>query len=117
MQGFEESLMTKDLEIISATGLPKVTAVFEMTMTPMYQSRMGNAQGAAISLVHDMCTTISMAPYAKKDFWHFGGVSRVLSVTFLRPTKTGTRVVVECEVLQVGQRFGMCLLLLRKLIV
>jgi acyl-coenzyme A thioesterase PaaI-like protein len=100
--------MTKDLAIIGATGPPHVTAVFEMEMTPMYGSRMGNAQGAAISLIHDMCTTMAMAPLAREDFWHFGGVSRVLSVTYLRPTKTGTRVVVECEVLQAGKRFGRC---------
>jgi acyl-coenzyme A thioesterase 13 len=106
-QGFEESLMTRDLELISATGPPHVTCVFEMTMTPMYGSRMGNAQGAALSLIHDMCTTMAMAPLATKDFWHFGGVSRVLSVTYLRPTKTGTRIIIECEVLQVGKRFGM----------
>ncbi|KIW70793.1 hypothetical protein PV04_03033 [Phialophora macrospora] len=105
-EGFEESLMTKDLAIIGATGPPHVTAVFGMEMTPMYGSRMGNAQGAAISLIHDMCTTMAMAPLAREDFWHFGGVSRVLSVTYLRPTKTGTRVVVECEVLQVGKRFA-----------
>jgi acyl-coenzyme A thioesterase 13 len=54
-----------------------------------------------------MCTTIAMAPCAREDFWHFGGVTRVLSVTYLRPTKTGTRVVIECQVLQVGKRFGM----------
>ena len=49
---------------------------------------------------------MAMAPLAREDFWHFGGVSRVLSVTYLRPTKTGRRVVIECEVLQVGKRFG-----------
>ena len=99
--------MTRDLVLVSATGPPNVTAIFEMDMTPMYGSRMGNAQGAAVALIHDMCTTMAMAPLAREDFWHFGGVSRVLSVTYLRPTKTGTRVVVECEVLQVGKRFGM----------
>lgn len=101
--------MTRDLSVISATKSPKTTAVFEMDMMPNYGSRMGNAQGAAISLIHDMCTTMAMAPLSREDFWHFGGVSRVLSVTYLRPTKTGRRVVIECEVLQVGKRFGMLL--------
>ena len=49
--------MTKDLSIISATKAPNTTAVFEMDMTPMYGSRMGNAQGAAISLIHDMVSS------------------------------------------------------------
>jgi acyl-coenzyme A thioesterase 13 len=106
IEGFEESLMTKDLTLISATGLPTVTAVFEMTISPMYGSRMGNAQGGAISLIHDMCTTMAVAPLAREDFWHFGGVSRTLSVTYLRPTKTGTDVVIECEVLQIGKRLA-----------
>jgi hypothetical protein len=33
--------MTKDLELVSATGPPNVKALFEMTLTPMYGSRMG----------------------------------------------------------------------------
>ncbi|KIX96714.1 uncharacterized protein Z520_07433 [Fonsecaea multimorphosa CBS 102226] len=106
-EGFEESLMTRDLSVVSATGPPNVTtAVFEMDIIPMYGTRMGNASGAAITLIHDMCTTMAMAPLARQDFWHFGGVSRVLSVTYLRPTKVGTTVLIECEVLQVGARFA-----------
>ncbi|OAP61368.1 hypothetical protein AYL99_03571 [Fonsecaea erecta] len=110
-EGFEESLMTRDLRVVSATGPSNntantATAVFEMDIIPMYGTRMGNASGAAITLVHDMCTTMAMAPLATRDFWHFGGVSRVLSVTYLRPTKTGSTVVIECEVLQVGARFA-----------
>ncbi|KIW27532.1 uncharacterized protein PV07_07262 [Cladophialophora immunda] len=105
-EGFEESLITRDLSVVSATGPPNVTAVFEMDIIPMYGTRMGNASGAAITLIHDICTTMAMAPLATKDFWHFGGVSRVLSVTYLRPTKVGTKVLIECEVLQVGARFA-----------
>ncbi|OAL30294.1 hypothetical protein AYO20_08772 [Fonsecaea nubica] len=105
-EGFEESLMTRDLKVVSATGPPHVAAVFEMEILPVYGTRMGNASGAAISLIHDVCTTMAMAPLARKDFWHFGGVSRVLSVTYLRPTKVGTNVLIECEVLQVGARFA-----------
>lgn len=106
-QGFEEALLTKHLTIVSATVPPHVTATFEMDIKPMYGSRMGNAQGGAIALIHDMCTTMAMAPFSTKDFWLFGGVSRVLSTTYLRPTKVGMRVVIECEVLQIGARFGM----------
>ena len=98
--------MTKDLTLISATGPPKVTAVFELNITPAYGSRMNNMHGGAVALVFDMCTTMTVAPLSRKDFWWFGGVSRVLSITYLRPVKVGMCVRIECEVLQMGARLG-----------
>lgn len=62
--------------------------------------------GGAVSLVFDMCTTMAAAPAASKDWWEFGGVSRGLSLTFLRPIARGTEVLIECEVLQMSRRYG-----------
>lgn len=56
----------------------------------------------------DLCTTMAAAPLAAPGFWQFGGVSRGLSVTYLRPapSKGGEEVVIECEVLQIGKRLA-----------
>lgn len=83
-----------------------MTATFEFRVVRALCNRLDNMHGGAISLVYDMCTTMAMAPASKPDFWFFGGVSRTLSVTFLRPLKVGMEVLVECEVVQIGSRLG-----------
>ncbi|RVX70216.1 hypothetical protein B0A52_05549 [Exophiala mesophila] len=103
---FEYSLMANDLQLISATGLPHVGAVFELDVRKKYTNTMFNMQGGAVSLAFDMATTIATAPCATRDFWRFPGVSRTLSETFLRPIKLEMRVVIDCEVVQIGQRLA-----------
>lgn len=99
--------MRNRLKVIHATAPPKVTAVFEVEITPAFGNRLGNMHGGAMALVYDMCTTAAAAPLARPGFWEFGGVSRVLSVTYLRPARVGTVVRIECEVIQMGGRLGM----------
>lgn len=97
--------MANHIKIISATGTPgKATAVFEMKAATEFTSRMGNFHGGAIALIFDMCTTMCAAPLARENFWVFGGVSRVLSITYLRPVREHMDLLIECEVLQQGSR-------------
>lgn len=98
--------MANDLQLISATGPPDVRAVFELDVIKKYTNTMANMQGGAVSLAFDMATMLAISPYATKSFWRLGGVSRTLGVTFLRPIKLGMRVVIDCEVVQIGQRLG-----------
>ena len=105
-QGFDEALMQTHLHIKTATAAPLPTATFELTVVPEFGNRIGRMHGGAVALLFDMCTTMTVAPAARSDFWHFGGVSRKLDVTYLRPAEVGRTVVVECEVLQLGRRLG-----------
>lgn len=98
--------MQKHLRVVAATGPPHVTATFELDITPAFGNRMGNMHGGAVALLYDMCTTTAVAPASRMDFWRFGGVSRCLNVTYLRPAVVGTTIVIECEVLQLGARLG-----------
>lgn len=98
--------MSKHLRVISATATPKCSVTLEMDVLPNYGNRMDNMHGGAVALVFDMCTTMCTGPIAKKDFWWFGGVSRKLDVTYLRPVKVGSTIVIECEVLQIGRRLA-----------
>ncbi|GAP88664.2 putative thioesterase superfamily protein [Rosellinia necatrix] len=43
---------------------------------------------------------------SRPGFWQYGGVSRTLNVTYLRPVPVGTTVDVECEVVHAGQRLS-----------
>lgn len=98
--------MRDHLKVKSATAIPKVTAVFEFKVVRELCNRLDNMHGGAVSLVFDMCTTMAMAPASTQEFWLFGGVSRTLMVTFLRPIVIGTEVEVSCELLQIGNRLG-----------
>jgi acyl-coenzyme A thioesterase 13 len=100
--------MRECIRVISATTKsPKTaTCVFELDVTSRWSNRMGNMHGGAIALVFDMCTTMCAAPMAREDFWWFGGVSRNLSVTYLRPVRMGMIVEIHCEVLQMGKRLA-----------
>lgn len=81
-------------------------AVFTMSNAPVFSNRMGNMHGGAVAMIYDMCTTMCAAPLARPGFWVFGGVSRTLSITFLRPVRPGMRLLIECEILQQGQRLS-----------
>ena len=107
--------MADHLCLIRATAKPTATTVFELTITQAFTNRMGNMHGGAIATVYDMCTTMTAAPLSRRDFWWFGGVSRTLSVTFMRPVKMGMRVIIESEVLQMGTRLGKQYLSLTKI--
>ncbi|KIX09205.1 uncharacterized protein Z518_00284 [Rhinocladiella mackenziei CBS 650.93] len=106
-QGFDEVFMREHISVVSATrSADKAAAVFEMKAAPVFTNRMGNMHGGAVAMIHDMCTTMTAAPLAKKEFWWFGGVSRTLSITYLRPVRKDMELSIECEVLQQGMRLS-----------
>ncbi|KIX05345.1 uncharacterized protein Z518_06217 [Rhinocladiella mackenziei CBS 650.93] len=106
-KGIDENFMRNHIQIVSATSTPeKTTAIFTMKAAPEFTNRMGNMHGGAIAMIYDMCTTMTAAPLARRDFWIFGGVSRTLGITFLRPVRADMELLIECEVLQQGERLA-----------
>lgn len=97
--------MRKHIKIENAWSDGKsAKAVFSMMAVPEYRNRMGNMHGGAVAMIYDMCTTMCAAPLARNDFWVFGGVSRTLSITYLRPVRGSMELLIECEILQQGRR-------------
>lgn len=106
-KGIDESFMRNHIQLVSAERtIDGCIAVFTMKNDAEFSNRMGNMHGGAVAMIHDMCTTMCAAPLAKEGFWVFGGVSRNLSITFLRPVRSGTELLIECEVLQQGERLA-----------
>ncbi|CCT72856.1 uncharacterized protein FFB20_14926 [Fusarium fujikuroi] len=106
--GFDDELMRDKLEIVSAETSPDnktAAAVFLLRAGQSLSNRLGNIHGGAVALIYDMCTTMSAAPLSRKGFWEFGGVSRNLSVTYIRPARADRDILVECQVLHIGERF------------
>lgn len=54
---------------------------------------------------------MATAPMSKEGFWDFGGVSRTLGVTYLKPVQLGAVVSVECQLRSIGRRLCKCCLL------
>ncbi|KAF2159417.1 hypothetical protein M409DRAFT_30167 [Zasmidium cellare ATCC 36951] len=115
-EGFESTLM-KSLHIISASvSLPNpnppqasstlATTTFALPVVPALCNPMGNMHGGAVATLADMATTMATAPLSQRGFWEFGGVSRTLSVTYLKPVKVGGVVEVVCEVRSIGRRLS-----------
>ncbi|KIW07135.1 uncharacterized protein PV09_02007 [Verruconis gallopava] len=99
---FDADLM-RNIRLVSATAKPSAKIVFEFDVHPRFCSKSNNMHGGAVALMADMGTTMAVAPLSSKDFWHFGGVSRVLSVSYLRPIPKSITLLVKCKVVQIGK--------------
>lgn len=103
---FETSLLTEHLKIASVDFHPSgktCTANFTMLTPQAFCNGQGQLHGGAASMIVDMATTMAQAPLARAGYWEFGGVSRTLSCTLLRPVGKGMEVDVVAEVIQVGK--------------
>lgn len=68
---------------------------------------MGNLHGGcAATLVDNLTSTILMAA-SRPGAFQYGGVTRNLSVTYLRPAPQGHEIRVICEVVQMGRRLSL----------
>lgn len=103
----------RHLRIVSAEATPQApdsttdwlcSALFEFDVAPQFCNPMQNMHGGAVGLLADMTTTMAAAPIAAEGWWEFGGVSRTLATTFIRPVKVGSTVWVTCRMMSVGRR-------------
>ncbi|KAJ5025801.1 HotDog domain-containing protein [Bipolaris maydis] len=81
-------------------------ATFELEVIPQLCNPMNNMHGGAMALLVDMTTTMAGAPISRQGWWEFGGVSRTLSVTYVRPALLGTTVAVTCVLRSVSSRLS-----------
>lgn len=75
------------------------------TNQPEGSSRL-TTHGGAIALFFDMLTSLAIIA-SNFEGWESTGVSRGLSVTYLRPPVEGEACLVETEVIQIGRRLAM----------
>lgn len=91
-------------------------ATFAFKVDRFYCNASGNLHGGAQAFMFDMCTSLAAQAIAKQagsgiksdlDSWINGGVSRTLSVNYLRPAPEGEDVLMECEVVQMGKSLAL----------
>ena len=94
------SVLSCTMDNPGGSNLPGAT--FGFTVPDGYaNSPAGTTHGAAITLFFDGCTTVAML--ASTRYWGSTGVSRTMNVSFVRSPKTGDKVILEAEVVQMGQ--------------
>lgn len=87
----------------SATPTPRATFLYTVE-TPHCNTLASLSGGAATTLI-DFLTTLPLCHVADPA-WAYLGVSRTLSLTFLKPAPAGKTVRIECEVLGVGRKLA-----------
>ena len=108
-QGWDALLMQKTKVISAKKSSPTSTGaethvVLEIEIVPEMCNSMGNAHGGFVATLADNTTTMAAAPLSETGFWDFGGVSRTLNVTYLRPMPKGCIVVSENWVRSAGKK-------------
>jgi len=79
---------------------------YVLNVLPKLCSRGGNLHGGAAAALFDILTSITLLTIAKPGHWDTLGVSRTLTVTYLRPLPLGTKVFVDCAVVAVGKNLA-----------
>ncbi|RDW79726.1 hypothetical protein BP6252_04364 [Coleophoma cylindrospora] len=104
VQGWGSSTYRDYMNLVSASAKPNGTTTLSFTIQPEHCNQLGNLHGGCAATVFDICTTTALVPISKPEFWAFGGVSRTLNVTYLRPVAHGETVLIESEVVHAGKR-------------
>jgi acyl-coenzyme A thioesterase 13 len=80
------------------------SARYAFTVEPFFCNKSGNLHGGVASTFFDNLTTLALLTIAKPGYWDTFGVSRNLTMMFLRPIPVGIKVFVDCEVVAAGKR-------------
>jgi len=106
--GQDATLMGTHVRLVSATippTTPHPTIVARLSVPKEYSNVLGNMHGGATATIFDNLTTL---PLCLVEGWGFGGVSRGLNVTYLRPVECGEEIEVTGEVMGYGKRLALC---------
>ena len=100
----EAGCMLKSFQRLTETT---ARATFAFKVTRFYCNGSGNLHGGAQSTIYDLTTSLTLMAIGKPGFWINGGVSRVLTVNYLRPAPEGTELELETEVTAIGKSLAM----------
>ena len=103
-QFIEQQCKLKSFERLSENT---AKATYTFTVENFYCNGSGNLHGGAQSVIYDICTSLTLQAISKRGAWLNGGVSRVLTVTYLRPAPAGTELELETEVIAAGKSLAM----------
>ena len=85
---------------------PYPTVVMRVQIDKSMGNRMGNLHGGCTATIFDDLTSMPLMLIAREGAWQTSGVSRNLSVMYLKAIQVGEEVEVISEVVSVGARLG-----------
>ncbi|KAF2841670.1 hypothetical protein M501DRAFT_1000942 [Patellaria atrata CBS 101060] len=101
-----DNYVMNNLKLIDAS--PKGTVEYQFTIPQNYSNLNDVMHGGAAGVIFDMCTTTALCPLAKPGQWEFmGGVTRTLSLSYLRPVPLNVTVRIKSVVIQAGRTMAM----------
>lgn len=104
-RGFDTLLSPGGIELLSASQETQ-SVRFSFTVMPVLCNSGGTLHGGAATTLFDTLTTTALLTISKPGHWDTLGVSRTLTVTFLRPIPVGTKAFLDCEVVAAGKNMA-----------
>ncbi|RAO70120.1 uncharacterized protein BHQ10_006132 [Talaromyces amestolkiae] len=98
---------TAKVRLESANPGPPARAIFRMLVTPSMTNALNNLHGGCAATIIDILTSIPVMAVGTPGVFQYGGVSRNLNVTYLRPVPVHSEIRVVCEVTQIGKRLAL----------
>ncbi|KAE8359862.1 HotDog domain-containing protein [Aspergillus caelatus] len=96
-----------DLRFESATQGPPARVSFLLNVTPKMCNPVGTLHGGCAATLIDILSTTLLLGLSKPGYFSFGGVSRNLRVTYLRPLPKGLEIRLVCELIHTGKRLAL----------
>ncbi|KAJ5731929.1 Thioesterase superfamily [Penicillium malachiteum] len=95
------------LRFESASQGPPAKVSFTFTVTRPLCNTLGSLHGGCAATLVDILSTTILMGVSRPGRFGFGGVSRNLRLTYLRPVPLGSEARVMCEVMHVGKRLAL----------
>ncbi|KAH7328322.1 putative thioesterase family protein [Stachybotrys elegans] len=97
----------ENVELVSCSAEgPHPKVVFSYTVDPRHCNIMSNLHGGIAATLFDICTSLALTLVARPGFWERIGVSRNLSVNYIRPAPLGAEILIEGEIVHVGKKLA-----------
>ncbi|KAJ5925213.1 hypothetical protein N7454_007852 [Penicillium verhagenii] len=96
-----------NLRFESATRGPPSKAAFTFTVTPSLSNTLGSLHGGCAATLIDILSTTILLGVSSPGKFGFGGVSRNLRLTYLRPVPIETEARIVVEIVHVGKRLAL----------
>lgn len=109
-KGHDKDLFRKFAVLKSASLPPEVpypTVVVRLKVDASMANRGGNLHGGCTATIFDDITTLPLVLVAREGAWQLAGVTRTLSVNYLKGVPIGEEVEIIAEVMNAGGRLGL----------
>ncbi|KAL2831907.1 HotDog domain-containing protein [Aspergillus pseudoustus] len=95
-----------NLTFESATLNPPQVS-YLLTVAPKHCNMLGNLHGGCAATLFDVLSSMILIGVSKPGLFSYGGVSRHLDVTYIRPVPAGKTVRLTSRVVHVGKRLAL----------